>query len=94
MTGRRALYLSRIHTERFDGMTREESAPLIDFLQQHAVRAERLTRLRWRQGSLALWDNRTLQHHPLNDYHGLRREMHRVILRGEPPRGVEDPNPA
>lgn len=87
-TGRQALYLSRIHSERFVGMTREESLPLIDFLQAFAVRPERCTRLVWRPGTLAIWDNRTVQHNPLNDYHGERREMHRVILRGERPHGV------
>jgi taurine dioxygenase len=87
VTGRRALYLSLIHTERFDGMTREESLPLLTYLQAFAVRAERCTRLRWQQGTLAIWDNRSVQHYPLNDYPGQRREMHRVILRGEKPLG-------
>jgi taurine dioxygenase len=89
VTGRRALYVSRIHSERFVGMTREESLPLIEFLQELAVRPERVTRLRWRSGTLAIWDNRTVQHYPLNDYPGERREMHRVILKGERPLGVD-----
>ncbi|MGA1370092.1 MAG: TauD/TfdA dioxygenase family protein [Pseudomonadales bacterium] len=88
ITGRPALYLSRIHSEHFIGWTREESVPLIDFLQNFAVRAERCSRLRWAPGTLAIWDNRCLQHYPLNDYHGHRREMHRIILAGERPRGV------
>jgi taurine dioxygenase len=87
-TGRRALFLSLIHTEYFVGMTREESLPIIAFLQAFAVRPERCVRLCWRPGTLAIWDNRSLQHNPLNDYHGQRREMHRVILKGEQPRGA------
>ncbi len=87
-TGRRALYLSLVHTERFAGMTREESLPLLGYLQALAVRAENTSRLCWRPGTLAIWDNRCVQHLPLNDYHGARREMHRVILRGEAPVGV------
>lgn len=87
VTGRRALFLSLIHTAHFQGMTREESLPLITYLQEFAVRAERCTRLRWQPGTLAVWDNRSVQHYPLNDYHGQRREMHRVILRGETPIG-------
>lgn len=89
-TGRRALYLSRIHTERFEGMTREESLPLIDFLQDFAVREPHLTRVRWRPGTLTIWDNRSVQHLPQNDYPGQRREMHRVIVRGERPLGPGD----
>ncbi len=88
VTGRPALYLSRIHSEHFIGLTREESVPLIDYLQSFAVRPERCSRLRWAPGTLAIWDNRCLQHYPLNDYHGHRREMHRIILAGERPRGL------
>lgn len=87
VTGRRALYLSLIHTELFCGMTREESLPLLTYLQAFAVRAERCTRLCWQPGTLAIWDNRSVQHYPLNDYPGQRREMHRIILGGEKPRG-------
>lgn len=87
-TGRRALFVSRIHTSHFVGMTREESQPLIDFLQDFAVRPERQSRVVWRPGTLAIWDNRTVQHNPLNDYHGERREMHRIILKGERPVGI------
>lgn len=90
-TGREALFLSRIHSRNFVGMTREESLPLIDFLQEFAVRPERRSRVVWRPGTLAIWDNRTVQHNPLNDYPGERREMHRVILKGERPRGVAPP---
>lgn len=86
-TGRKALYLSSPHTERFKRMRAEESRPLIDFLSQHATRAEFTTRFRWRAGSLALWDNRCAQHYALNDYHGQRREMHRITIQGDVPAG-------
>jgi len=87
VTGRPALYVSRIHTEHFNGMTREESLPMIAFLQDFSVRPERCVRLSWQPGTLAIWDNRSVQHNPMNDYHGERREMHRVILQGERPVG-------
>jgi len=87
VTGRPALYLSLIHTAHFVGMTREESLPLISFLQAFAVRPAGCVRLCWQPGTLAIWDNRSVQHYPLNDYPGERREMHRVILKGEPPLG-------
>src|SRR5262245_49446901 len=37
-TGRRALYVNTAHTVRFEGMTEEESAPLLRFLYQHQQR--------------------------------------------------------
>lgn len=85
-TGRRALYLSQAHTARFDGFTDAESAPLIEYLTRHATRPEFTCRFRWTPGSIALWDNRCTMHYPLNDYHGHRRLMHRITLRGDRPR--------
>ncbi|MGE3918317.1 MAG: TauD/TfdA dioxygenase family protein [Hyphomicrobiaceae bacterium] len=84
-TGRKGLYVSRAHTLRFRDMTEEESAPLINFLADHAVRPEFTCRLRWEKGTFAIWDNRCTQHCALNDYQGHRRHMHRVTLEGERP---------
>jgi taurine dioxygenase len=85
-TGRKALYVNVAHTARFRGMTEEESAPLLKFLFEHQVRPEFTCRLQWRVGSLAFWDNRCVQHNPVNDYHGHRRVMHRITLAGDRPR--------
>ena len=84
-TGRKALYVNVAHTVRFDGMTEDESAPLLDYLFQHQVKPEFTCRFRWRVGSLAFWDNRCAQHNPINDYHGYRRLLHRVTLAGDRP---------
>jgi taurine dioxygenase len=85
-TGRKALYVNVAHTARFDGMTDEESRPLLRFLFDHAVRPEFTCRFRWRPGSLALWDNRCAMHNPINDYDGHTRRMHRITLAGDVPR--------
>ena len=82
-TGRKALYINGGHTVRFKDMTEQESAPLLQFLFQHATRPEFTCRFRWDVGSIALWDNRCTQHNPINDYHGFRRVMHRVTLAGD-----------
>jgi len=84
-TGRKALYVNVAHTVRFDGMTEEESAPLLHYLFRHQVKPEFTCRFHWRVGSLAFWDNRCTQHNPINDYHGHRRVMHRVTLAGDRP---------
>jgi taurine dioxygenase len=85
-TGRKALYVNVAHTARFEGMTEEESRPLLQFLFQHQVRPELTCRFRWAVGSMAMWDNRCVQHNPVNDYHGHRRVMHRITLQGDVPR--------
>jgi len=85
-TGRKSLYINVAHTVRFAGMTDEESAPMLQYLFAHQVKAEFTYRFRWEPGSLAWWDNRCTLHNPVNDYHGYRRVMHRITLAGDIPR--------
>ncbi|HML14278.1 MAG TPA: TauD/TfdA family dioxygenase [Xanthobacteraceae bacterium] len=84
-TGCKALYVNVAHTVRFKHMTEEESAPILDFLFRHQTRPEFTCRFQWEPGSLAFWDNRCAQHNPVNDYHGYRRLMHRITLKGDKP---------
>jgi len=84
-TGCKALYVNPAHTASFAGMTEEESRPLLEFLFRHSTRAEFTCRFRWEPGSLALWDNRSAMHNPINDYHGFTRRMHRITLAGDTP---------
>ena len=86
-TGRRALYVNVAHTVRFDGMTEEESTPLLGYLFRHQTRPEFTCRFRWRPGSIAFWDNRCAQHNAVNDYAGHRRLLHRITLAGDTPKG-------
>jgi taurine dioxygenase len=84
-TARKALYLDAPHIERFENMRIRESRPLMDFLSRHATEPQFTTRFRWRKGSLAVWDNRCVQHYALNDYAGHRREMNRITIKGDVP---------
>jgi len=85
-TGRKALYVNFGHTIRFAGMTEEESRPLLEFLFAHQVKPEFTCRFTWNVGDIAFWDNRCVLHNPVNDYHGYKRSMHRVTLKGDRPR--------
>ena len=85
-TGRKALYVNVAHTSHFEGWTEAESAPLLAYLHAQQVRPEFTCRFTWQPGSLAFWDNRCVQHNPVNDYHGFKRVMHRVTLAGDRPR--------
>lgn len=82
LSGRPALYVNPDFTVRFDGWTIEESEPLMHQLWAHATRDEFVHRFRWEDGSMAIWDNRAVQHKALNDYQGHRRLMHRITLEG------------
>ena len=84
-TGRKALYVNVAHTAGIKGMTDEESAPLLQFLFAHQVKPEFTCRFVWEPNTIAFWDNRCVQHNPVNDYHGFRRVMQRITLRGDKP---------
>ena len=64
---------------------RERFVPLLEYLYRQVTRPEYSFRLRWRENTLAMWDNRCTQHYALNDYHGYRRVMHRIIIEGGRP---------
>ncbi len=81
-TGRLGLYLGS-HTQHLDGFTPGESEPILAYLRQHCRRPEFTCRFRWAPGSLAIWDNRCVQHYAINDYQGYRRRMHRITIQGE-----------
>lgn len=84
-TGRKALYVNVAHTAGIKGMSDEESAPLLQFLFAHQVKPEFTCRFAWEPHAIAFWDNRCVQHNPVNDYHGFRRIMHRITLQGDKP---------
>ena len=84
-TGRKSLYVSALHTVRFDGFTEEESRPLIVWLNNHCTEPEFSCRVRWEPGQLTIWDNRTTLHNAINDYTAFRREMRRLTVGAELP---------
>ena len=84
-SGRKALFVNRVRTHRFAGMTEEESKPLLEFLFAHSHKPEFTCRFRWEKGSIAFWDNRCLLHKALNDYPGYKRYMNRVTVNGSRP---------
>jgi taurine dioxygenase len=85
LTRRAALYVNPIYTTRFDGWTASESQSLLEYLYRHAINENFTCRLRWDVHTLAIWDNRCTMHNALNDYSGVRREMFRTSVKGEPP---------
>jgi len=89
VTGEESLYLNHAYSYRFAGMTEEESAPLIRYLCDFAIRPAFTCRFRWRPGSLAVWDNRSTMHFAIGDYYGYRRLMHRYTVKGDVPVGPD-----
>ncbi|MEU6285375.1 TauD/TfdA family dioxygenase [Streptomyces sp. NPDC047028] len=90
-TGERVLYVNGYYVEQITGVSRAESAALLEMLLEQAVRPEYTVRFRWEPGSVAFWDNRATIHlAPADNAHlDFRRIMHRVMLAGDVPVGVD-----
>ncbi|MEL6766423.1 MAG: TauD/TfdA family dioxygenase [Pseudomonadota bacterium] len=84
LTGRLGLYLNPTYVMRLDGLSEEESRPVLEQIWRHCALPEFGCRLRWGAGTLAVWDNYATQHYAINDYHGYRREMRRATFEGRP----------
>lgn len=79
-SGRRCLYVNELFTTRILGLSATESAALLDFLFAH-LRDERFAlRLRWAPQLVAIWDNRSTQHKPINDYYPAHRRHLRATV--------------
>ena len=81
-TGRKCLFVNAVYVHRFDGLTVEESQPLLDYLYGHARRPEFTCRFRWQTGSIAFWDNRCLIHLAIHDNPHSVRRMQRTQIAG------------
>ena len=84
-TGRRALYVNKGFTSRFENMTEAESRPLLDYLVSVGSQPDLTMRHRWQANDVVFWDNRCVMHFAIHDYGDAPRAMRRVTVRGERP---------
>ncbi|MFW6094042.1 MAG: TauD/TfdA dioxygenase family protein [Pseudomonadota bacterium] len=89
-TGRRALYVNEHFTRRLVELSAGESDALLAFLTRWVSEPRFTVRYRWREGTVAIWDNRCTQHFVLNDFEG-ERIIQRVTVMGDEPQGVGAP---
>ncbi len=77
-SNRDGLFVNRMFTNRFENMTVEESAPLLNYLFDHMQNHQFTCRFRWQSGGVIMWDNRFTLHYPINDFSGKIRRMIRT----------------
>ncbi len=85
VTGRKSIYVNRIFTTHINELTLPESRALLDYLFEHCERPDFQCRFQWEQHSVAMWDNRCVQHLALWDYYPQVRSGYRVTVRGDRP---------
>jgi taurine dioxygenase len=87
-TGKRAFLLGGFAL-RVVGYPNELSRSIIRTFQEAVTRPENTVRWHWREGDLAIWDNRSTQHCAIVDYGNAHRRCERVTVAGETPVGVD-----
>lgn len=87
-SGERTLVLGHF-VKSLKGFSTADSRRLFDTLQDQVIRLENTVRWRWREGDVAIWDNRATQHYAVDDYGDQRRIMRRVTLAGEAPISID-----
>jgi taurine dioxygenase len=84
-TGRKALYVNRVFTQRINELSETESSVILDMLFQHCEHVNFQIRFRWSLNDMAFWDNRCCMHHALWDYWPEERKGRRVTIKGDRP---------
>ena len=85
-TGKRSLFITdRGVMHRIEGMEREESDALLDFLIAHVAQPRFHVRWHWQPGELAIWDERTTLHRGVSDHYPQRRVVRRCTVDGAAP---------
>ena len=79
------LFVNPTFTTKIVGLSRLESAALLDLLHRHATAPEHVVRHRWQAGDVVIWDNRSTMHLGVRDYGAAHRVLDRVTIRGDHP---------
>jgi alpha-ketoglutarate-dependent taurine dioxygenase len=87
-TGERTLVLGHF-VRRFVGLSSADSHDLFALLQRHVIALENTVRWNWRDGDVAIWDNRSTQHYAVADYGAHPRLLHRITLAGDVPVSID-----
>ena len=84
-SGLKSLYVNKSFVTHIDGMDNPEGKQLLERLYRQSLVPEYQVRFRWRENSVAFWDNRAVQHYAAFDYHPQQRLVERVTIVGDRP---------
>ena len=80
VSGLKYLNVNQSFTRNIINESQGQSDHILQFLFQHIIKPEFQVRFRWRNNSIAIWDNRITQHYAVLDYLPNIRHMHRVTV--------------
>ena len=84
-SAKKVLFVNSLFTTRIFELEKQESAALLEFLYEHVATPEFSCRFNWEPNTIAIWDNRSTQHKPINDYFPAHRMLHRIVIDGDMP---------
>lgn len=84
-SGKKVIFVNSLFTTHIEGLSATESDSLLGFLYRHVATPEYTCRFQWAPHSIAIWDNRSTQHKPINDYFPAHRRLHRITIDGDLP---------
>ncbi|MCA6108567.1 TauD/TfdA dioxygenase family protein [Bradyrhizobium cenepequi] len=87
-TGERTLVLG-VLVQRFVGIPKYDGQKLFDLFQSHVSAPENTVRWNWKEGDVAIWDNRATHHYAVNDYGDQHRVVRRATIDGDVPVSVD-----
>ncbi|MFK0692866.1 TauD/TfdA dioxygenase family protein [Mesorhizobium sp. IMUNJ 23033] len=87
-TGERTLVLGDV-VQHFVGIPKYDGQQLFALFQSHITAPENTVRWSWKEGDVAIWDNRATQHYPVTDYGEQHRIVRRATIAGEVPVSVD-----
>ena len=86
ITGKKAIYVNRTFTTGIEGMNKNESSSILEFLFEHCEHVNFQIRYRWNKNDMAFWDNRCTMHRAIWDYWPNERKGRRVTIKGDKPK--------
>ena len=84
-SNQKVIFVNALFTTKIIGLPEKESSAILQFLNDHVIAAEYTCRFKWEPNSIAIWDNRSTQHKPINDYFPSHRLLERVAIDGDKP---------
>ena len=89
-TKKKILFVNWTYTKNIVGMDKKESNEILNKIFKHQARLDFTCRFQWTENTVAIWDNRSVQHYAIADFFpgrglGYERIMDRIAIEGDRP---------